>query len=708
MRNVVDVIARAGIVWGVTDGGVLAFDTSSEEFETLTNTEGLLSNDVRAVEMDAAGRLWFGLGDGRINIYDPDNRTWDVVDDYRGLTITDLVSYGDSVYVGLDIGVSLYVIDRREVKETYKNLGESLPVEVAASTVFLLGRDIWVGTPSGLAKSSLDLPNLLAPQSWTNYTTRSGLPSNEITAIAALDSVIYVGTDRGVARWDGAAWQLVSTGLGTPRIIALSTGRVGSPAQERLFAATRNAVFQLDDQGTWQRLGDSQGNILSMTAEMPDQVWIGRAGLGLARYTLDSGTWTTYTPNTPASNVFTGLILDSTGTLWAASGQLGIHILRDGKWINLSRADGLPSNDMRSVAIGPDGNPWFGSWGGGVTIVEETSDGFQFKVFNQTNGLAGTAGVDPNFVVVRDIHRDLFGNLWLMNYIADNTKAVVAVPAVSPDDWVYFSTSEGLRSIFVTVAITDRFGRVWIGTESSGVSVLDYAGTLFDKSDDDFTQGLNTDDGLMSNAIRALAEDQDGVVWVGTDKGLNFWFAGSVGERFGLISDDINVIEVDPRNNKWIGTSAGISILANDGFTWTHYTTENSPLVNNNVLSFAFDEKTGDVYIGTTSGLSVVRTPFTAPREDLSLLRGYPNPFILDGSGQGFIIDNLTIGTSIKIYSVSGELVQTIPQEEILGAQARWDGRTESGELVPSGIYVYLAYTDGGLSGTGKVAVVRR
>jgi ligand-binding sensor domain-containing protein len=708
MRNVVDMATREGVVWGVTDGGVLAYDPSDGAFQTYTNTEGLLTNDVRAAEVDRSGRIWFGLGDGRINILDPEDGTWDVVDDYRGLTITDIVSHGDSVYVGLNIGVSLYVVDRREVKETYKNLGVTIPVEITANSVFLRGEEIWVGTPAGLAKSSLTLPNLLAPQSWTNFTTSDGLPSNDITAISALDTIIYVGTERGVARWSGSGWEAVATGMGQPAIVALSTGLSGDPASERIFAATATSVFMLDDQGVWQHLGDPQGNVLSMTAKLPSQLWIGAKGVGFAQYDFNQDTWTALTPNTPASNVFTGLTLDSTGTLWAASGQRGIHILRNDSWINLSQDDGLPSSDMRAVAIGPDGHPWFGSWGGGLTVVEETAGGFTFKIFDETNGLAGTSGVDPGFVVVRDIQRDLFGNLWLMNYIADNTKAVVAVPASSPDNWAYFSTSEGLRSIFVTVVTTDRFGRVWIGTESSGVSVLDDAGTLFDKSDDDFTQGLSTDDGLLSNYIRALAVDQDGVVWIATDKGLNFWFEGSVGERFGLISDDINVIAVDPRNNKWIGTSAGISVLSSDGVTWTHYTTENSPLVSNNILSLAFDEQTGDVYIGTTAGLSKYRTPFTAPREDLSLVRGYPNPFIVDDSDQNFIIDNLTSGSRVNIYNVAGELVQELPESSIVGAQARWDGRSDSGDVVPSGIYVYLVYTNGGLTATGKVAVVRR
>ena len=71
-----------------------------------------------------------------------------------------------------------------------------------------------------------------------------------------------------------------------------------------------------------------------------------------------------------------------------------------------------------------------------------------------------------------------------------------------------------------------------------------------------------------------------GVMWIGTDKGANFWFANRVGRQFGLISDFVNVIGIDARNNKWFGTANGVSVLANDGVSWTHFTIGNSPLVS--------------------------------------------------------------------------------------------------------------------------------
>ena len=148
-------------------------------------------------------------------------------------------------------------------------------------------------------------------------------------------------------------------------------------------------------------------------------------------------------------------------------------------------------------------------------------------------------------------------------------------------------------------------------------------------------------------------------------------------------------------------------MLSNDGVTWKHYITGDSPLVSKIVTSFAFDSETGEVWIGTTNGLSRLQTPFTAPKENLSLLTGYPNPYEIDGSGRVFTITNLAEGTSIRIYNVAGALVKSFEPEEIRGGEHPWDGTDNSGILVSSGIYVYLAFTDG-ISASGKVAVIRQ
>jgi flagellar hook assembly protein FlgD len=99
----------------------------------------------------------------------------------------------------------------------------------------------------------------------------------------------------------------------------------------------------------------------------------------------------------------------------------------------------------------------------------------------------------------------------------------------------------------------------------------------------------------------------------------------------------------------------------------------------------------------------------------LSQLTGYPNPLILDEqsgrcSGRGgFHISNLAEGSAVKIYNIAGELIRSYPVENVPGAQVCWDGRDESDKLVPSGIYIYVAFIEAtGARKVGKVAVVRR
>jgi hypothetical protein len=164
---------------------------------------------------------------------------------------------------------------------------------------------------------------------------------------------------------------------------------------------------------------------------------------------------------------------------------------------------------------------------------------------------------------------------------------------------------------------------------------------------------------------------------------------------------------VDARNNKWFGTPSGISVLGRDGVIRDTFTTGNSPLVSSNVISFAFDEETGDIWIGTTNGLSRVKTPFTAPKPDLTLLTGFPNPFRLNDSIREFTITNLAENTTVVIYNGSGKRIRRFDASEIQGAQVFWDGRDEKNNLVPSGVYVFLAFVEGGISATGKVAVIR-
>ncbi|MDZ7316164.1 MAG: hypothetical protein ONB24_08580, partial [candidate division KSB1 bacterium] len=232
--------------------------------------------------------------------------------------------------------------------------------------------------------------------------------------------------------------------------------------------------------------------------------------------------------------------------------------------------------------------------------------------------------------------------------------------------------------------------------------------TPFDKSDDDLSGYLAVEDGLESNAVRAVVCDLDGTMWIGTLMGLHYWFGGKVGIRYNVINDNILSLFVDPRNNKWIGTGGGLSVLDADNYSWTHYSTSTSPLTADVVTCFALNDATGEMYIGTTNGLSILETPFTRPAANLEAVYGYPNPFIIDQPGAKFYIDRLAVNSSVRIFTTDGYLIRTIPQSQVLGARVAWDGKNDQGEDVADGIYIFLVTTREGAVKAGKVALIRR
>jgi len=689
------------VIWCATNGGVLRFTTNDSTFEVFTNTEGLTSNDAVAIEMDKVGRVWVGLGDGRFNVFDPESSTWQsryLDENDPSLRILNIKAIGDSLLVALNVGIALYEIGPEQVKETYKQLGWGISHFIPVNHIELVGKEIWAATSFGIARSSLEVANLQAPDSWSDFTEDDGLPSNEVNALIWFDSTLVAGTNAGVSYYrDG--WG--SNELQDKSIITLCE------YSQKLVAGTNAGVYLRNEDRSWQRLGPVMNNVTSLGADGNGILWLARQDGGLLKYVAPSDEWVQYIPDGPGGNGFWDVVLDANGVLWCASAK-GIFRYDGISWHNFSNATApIPRDEYRCVVVDNQNRVLVGSWGGGIAIIEDHGDYLHFDLIDQNDGLSG-ADNDPTYPVVNRMTLDTSGNIWISNFVADNHRPLAVL---SPDSvWQYFSTTDGIKSTKIWAIEVDRFNRVWVGTENSGIMVLDHNDTPFDKSDDepiDDDHSLTASDGLQSSNIRAIAEDHDGVMWIGTPEGLNYWFEGEVSNWYGLISDDINTIEVDARNNKWIGTSGGISVMSSDGYSWTHYTTENSPLASNNVQGFAFNNATGQVYIATDNGLSLLETPFSAPQANLAAVRGYPNPFIIGGDRARFYVDNLADESSVRIFTLDGSLVRHIPDSQIFGSRTEWDGRNDKGDMVASGIYLFVVSTEAGESAVGKVAVVR-
>ena len=176
----------------------------------------------------------------------------------------------------------------------------------------------------------------------------------------------------------------------------------------------------------------------------------------------------------------------------------------------------------------------------------------------------------------------------------------------------------------------------------------------------------------------------------------------------------INQVFIDNYNNKWFATDGGLSILKADlspwqTDAWVHYTELNSGLPDKIVNSIFVDSKRGQAYIGTESGLAIFSGPYAEYKSDLASVIAGPSPFIIDGQ-MDFTIKNLAFGSTVKILNINGKLVRMLTTENggIEGGRAIWDGKNLQDRNVSSGIYLYLIYTDEGITGSGKIAVINR
>jgi hypothetical protein len=364
------------------------------------------------------------------------------------------------------------------------------------------------------------------------------------------------------------------------------------------------------------------------------------------------------------------------------------------------------------------GKIWFGAWGGGISIIDNSSvdyyhgwsgDGrIEISTVDSKNDLMlselvaerrtcfSPVPVDKDhYLVVPYFLEDDFGNLWCTNHGAGDGNYLAVIPRnengnleLDCTNWIYFGRNIG----------------------------FDYNGTLENRSDDQPLIRINTGNAsLFSNTVLSLKRDLDGIIWIGTAGGLSSFdgqnFFKHIGE-VGPIENKINQIYVDSFNNKWFATDGGLSLLKADESpwdpaAWVHFTQDNSGLPNKIVNSIYVDQNKGEAYIGTESGLSIFSGSFSEIKEELNSVISGPSPFVLDDNTE-FVIKNLVFGASVKILNVNGRLVRTLSRENgrVEGGRATWDGRDQSNAKVSSGVYIYLIYNEEGITASGKIAVI--
>lgn len=726
MKNVISIAMSrsSNTAFCATEGGIFSVDLNNGNIlQKYTNLNGLINNNVTAVMVDLNNRLWIGAEDGSISIFDMGKNTWRYIYDIKNSSesnksINDFLIYNNYIFIATSYGIHKVSLSSFNfIDAPYTQLGTfSINTKV---TGLATARDtLFASTVSGVAYSPIT-SNLNNPSSWTNYST-DPLDEN-VNVIEEFDDVIFAGSTDGFWYYNFSLWQPYPY---PP--LASSFIRSAAEIGDRFFIATNSEVVFVNkgnlgnlnpyyQQGLYNVIcGDNQNNPI-----------LGEKENGIV-YQL-GGQFNNYFPNGPNRNLFNYITEDDNGNIWGAGAQGDAGFYKfDGKtWYSYTTATHPQignSNNFNKVIYG-NGNLWALNFGSGPTIIKPDNT---IKNFNTTNSnLPGIQGA-PQFCVPTGGAYDNKGVFWLTFYQQNSGRSLYAYTG---DDSIFtgFANPPIVSSAnFEEVAI-DAYNTKWIVSgeiSPRGLYFFNENNTINNPNDDIFgmyfTSELGVDD------ITDVMVDKNNEVWFASNNGI-FIIGNPLAAiqnpqqkptpvKLALISGGLKVpftencrcISNDILNQKWIGTeSNGVFHLSEDGSTLIEqFNMTNSPIADNRVNGIVVSPLSGKAYFATLKGLSSVTTDAIKPVEEFDKITCSPNPYLLPNNS-ALKIDGLVENSSVKIITLNGEVITEFDSPG--GRIATWNGLDLKGNIVPSGIYIIVAFNkDGSKVGKGKVAVVRK
>jgi signal transduction histidine kinase len=266
------------------------------------------------------------------------------------------------------------------------------------------------------------------------------------------------------------------------------------------------------------------------------------------------------------------LCMDNESSLWVGTDGGGLNRVRRSAFSVVQESR---KSVVQSVSADGAGGLWMGLNGGGAIHQKggvTHSYGFAEGLFN--------LNVWSVFV---DNRQRLWAGTWGGLYLFDNQTG--QFNRVFGED----ALQQSVLAIY-----QDRGGRLWFGTQRGLV--------CWDERE---WKTYTTRDGLSSDVVRAITDDADGGVWVGTvGGGLNRLGSDKI-ETFrksqdGLPSDDISSLHTDADGVLWIGTFGSGLARFHKG-KWTRYTTRDG--LCSNGIGYMIEDGEGFLWIGSNTGL---------------------------------------------------------------------------------------------------------
>lgn len=421
-------------------------------------------------------------------------------------------------------------------------------------------------------------------------------------------------------------------------------------------------------------------------------------------------------------------------------GLWGVAQVFDGQiWSAVTSADlraqaSIGLTDPIDIIPHRSGDPkhfYIATWGEGLYEIKHGALVERYDTHN--SALASALPDREGYTRVSSLTYDSEGNLWMAQGLTENSLGGSIVRLAPSGHWTYYDypSIRPTNSFHTHIAMPG--GTKWLaehrGNGGANALFVYHDNDTPDLSDDSYARYHSFADpsgrAVPFTRITAMALDHNATLWVGTNMGYMSVLGANQAPQEGrppvvsrpiagtepslyyvLDNTPVSAIAVDGHNRKWIGTEhQGLYLVSEDGRSvLQHYTKENSPLLQNTILSLAYDDVRGTLYIGTATGLNSLQTG-TSPREKAATPTAiaYPNP-LRPEHPDGITLEGLPAGATIRISNASGQVVH---QGRSTDTTYRWE-TYEAGTRLSSGVYTARIYApNGGSPQLIRIVIIR-
>jgi len=505
-----------GYLWIGTDKGLLRFDGLSFRSFPLATPLTFPIGPVQALTSDTQGNLWILLQSTKILRYHEGK--FELGRELAEFGITSLLKRKDGsvLFASLAYGPLIYNSGKFELLSPPSGPANPTPGASEITTDELSSRLSWATgvTPHRFAEPNsavISMAETSDGKVWLGTRDKglfymrdgkvaavtTGIPGASINCLlVAGDHELWIGTDKGVLRWNGTNVSSADVPWSLLHLHVLSMVR---DRDSNIWFGTPGGLIRVSAGGVGSDVGNPRtpAAVTALLEDREGDLWSGGPS-GIER--LRDSAFVTYSTRGLQSESSGPVYVDQSERVWFAPFEGGLHWLK-GEQSGSVTSDRLNQDVVYSIAGGRD-ELWIGRQQGGLTHLHYAGGALTTRTYTEADGLPQNS--------VYAVFQSQDGTVWAGTLSAGASR-------LRNGHFTTYTASAGMTSDTVTSIAETSDGTMWFATPN-GLSALTGG----------HWRAWRVRDGLPSQNVNCLLTDSADLLWIGTSSGLAYLISGQI------------------------------------------------------------------------------------------------------------------------------------------------------------------------------------